>query len=279
MPTAHANGVDLYYESTGEGFPLVWSHEFGGDHRSWEPQVRHFSRRYRVVTYNHRGYPPSSVPARPEDYSQDILVADLHALLDALGIRSCHLGGCSMGANVALAYAIAHPERCRSLIVVGGGAGAVNREQFLAGQAATADALEREGIAALQRNFDTLPARAAFKRKDPRGFAEFQRLVGDHSAQACAHLARGVIARRRTVHELEAKMRALRVPSLIMVGDGDGPCVEPSLFMRQCLPHAGLVVLPDSGHTINIEEPDLFNLHVAEFLAAVEHGRWAGWVA
>jgi pimeloyl-ACP methyl ester carboxylesterase len=279
MPTAHANGVDLYYESTGEGFPLVWSHEFGGDHRSWEPQVRHFSRGYRVVTYNHRGYPPSSVPARPEDYSQDILVADLHALLDALGIRSCHLGGCSMGANVALAYAIAHPERCRSLIVVGGGAGAVNREQFLAGQAATADALEREGIAALQRNFDTLPARAAFKRKDPRGFAEFQRLVGDHSAQACAHLARGVIARRRTVHELEAKMRALRVPSLIMVGDGDGPCVEPSLFMRQCLPHAGLVVLPDSGHTINIEEPDLFNFHVAEFLAAVEHGRWAGWVA
>jgi pimeloyl-ACP methyl ester carboxylesterase len=88
-----------------------------------------------------------------------------------------------------------------------------------------------------------------------------------------------VIARRRTVHELEAKMRALRVPSLIMVGDGDGPCVEPSLFMRQCLPHAGLVVLPDSGHTINIEEPDLFNFHVAEFLAAVEHGRWAGWVA
>jgi pimeloyl-ACP methyl ester carboxylesterase len=279
LPTARANGVELYYESTGDGFPLVWSHEFGGDHRSWEPQVRHFSRRYRVVTYNHRGYPPSTVPARPEDYSQDILVADLHALLDALGIRSCHLGGCSMGANVALAYAIAHPERCRSLIVVGGGAGAVNREQFLAGQAATAAALDRDGIAALQQSFDSIPSRAAFKRKDPRGFAEFQRLVGDHSAQACAHLARGVIAKRRTVHEQEAGMRGLRVPALIMVGDGDVPCVEPSLFMRQCLPHAGLVVLPDSGHTINIEEPDLFNLHVAGFLAAVEHGRWAGWTA
>lgn len=279
MPTAKVSGVELYYESTGDGFPLVWSHEFGGDHRSWEPQVRHFSRRYRVITYNHRGYPPSTVPARAEDYSQDLLVADLHALLDALGIRQCHLGGCSMGANVAVSYAIAHPERCRSLTVVGGGGGAVNREQFLAGQAAIAAALDRDGIAALQQSFDAVPSRAAFKRKDPRGFAEFQRLVGDHSAPACAHLARGVMSKRRTVHEQEAGMRALRVPALIMVGDGDVPCVEPSFFMRQCLPHAGLVVFPDSGHTINIEEPDLFNLHVSEFLAAVEHGRWAGWTA
>jgi pimeloyl-ACP methyl ester carboxylesterase len=132
MAIAKLADVELYYEETGQGFPLIWSHEFGGDHRSWEPQVRYFSRRYRVVTYNHRGYAPSAVPKEARAYSQDILA---------------------------------------------------------------------------------------------------------------------------------------------------GPCVEPSMMMRGLIPHAGLVVFPGCGHTPNIEEPGLFNLHVSEFLAAVEQGRWAGWAA
>ena len=163
--------------------------------------------------------------------------------------------------------------------MVGAGAGSVNREEFLKGQAAIADGLEREGMVARLRSFDTVPSRAAFKAKDPRGFAEFIRQAGEHDAQACAHLAREVMSKRRTVPELEARLRALRVPTLIMVGDQDTPCVEPSLMMRAMIPHAGLVVFPACGHTPNIEEPALFNLHVAEFLAAVERGRWAGWTA
>jgi pimeloyl-ACP methyl ester carboxylesterase len=277
MPITHANGVDLYYEETGQGAPLVWSHEFGGDFRSWEPQVRHFSRRHRVITYNHRGYPPSAVPKTAREYSQDLLVEDLYRLLTGLGLGPVHLGGCSMGANVARDFALAHPDLTRSLIMVGAGAGSVNREQFLKGQAATAAALEREGMPALVRNLESLPARAAFKQKDPRGFAEFLRQVGEHDAQACAHLAREVMSKRKTVFDLEAPLKALRVPTLIMVGDQDAPCVEPSLAMRGFIPHAGLVVFPACGHTPNIEEPGLFNLLVAEFLAAVDGGRWAGW--
>jgi hypothetical protein len=153
----------------------------------------------------------------------------------------------------------------------------VNREQFLKGQAATADGLAREGMASRLRSFEELPTRASFKAKDPRGFAEFMRQAGEHDAGACAHLAREVMAKRRTVPELEAPLRALRAPTLIMVGDQDAPCVEPSMMMRALIPHAGLVVFPACGHTPNIEEPGLFNLHVAEFLAAVERGRWAGW--
>jgi pimeloyl-ACP methyl ester carboxylesterase len=277
MPIASVNGVDLYWEETGQGAPLVWSHEFGGDFRSWEPQVRYFSRRYRVVTYNHRGYPPSTVPKAARAYSQDLLVGDLYQLLTYLGLGPVHLGGCSMGANVARDFTIAHGEMTRSLILVGAGAGSVNREEFLKAQEATAAGLEREGVATLIRNFERLPARASFKQKDPRGFAEFLRLASEHDAQACAHLAREVIAKRKTIFELEAELKALRVPTLIMAGDGDLPCVEPSLLMRGWIPHAGLVVFPACGHTPNIEEPGLFNLHVAEFLAAVEGGRWAGW--
>ena len=277
MSIASVNGVDLHYEETGQGYPLVWSHEFGGDHRSWEPQVRYFSRRYRVVTYDHRGYAPSSVPKEATAYSQDILVEDLHQLLRHLGLRQVHLAGCSMGANVARDFALAHPDMTRSLIMVGAGAGTVNREQYLAGHAAMAATLEREGQAARLRSFDSLATRASFKRKDPRGFAEFLRQAGEHDAQACAHLTREVMSKRRHVLEVEAGLRALRVPTLIMVGDEDAPCLEPSLIMRRLIPHSGLSVFPASGHTLNIEEPGLFNLHVAEFLAAVENGRWAGW--
>jgi pimeloyl-ACP methyl ester carboxylesterase len=277
MPIARVNGVELYHEVTGDGTPLVWSHEFGGDYRSWEPQARYFARRHRVVTYNHRGYAPSSVPKTASEYSQDLLVEDLHQLLRPLQLGPVHLGGCSMGANVARDFAIAHPTMVRSLILVGAGAGSVNREQFLAGQAALADALEREGMSARIRSFETLATRATFREKDPRGFAEFLRLASEHDAQACAHLAREVMSKRKTVPELEGALRALRVPTLIMVGDRDTPCVEPSLMMRDLIPHAGLVVFPACGHTPNIEEPGLFNVHVAEFLAAVEAGRWAGW--
>lgn len=279
MPTAKLGGVELYYEETGAGAPLVWSHEFGGDHRSWEPQVRYFSRGYRVVTYNHRGYAPSSVPKEASAYSQDILVEDLHRLVTHLGLGPVHLGGCSMGANVARDFALAHPDLVKSLIVVGAGAGSVDREQFLKGQAATADGLEREGMASRIRAFDTLSTRASFKAKDPRGFAEFIRQASEHDAQACAHLARNVMSKRKTVPELEAPLRALRVPTLIVVGDLDTPCVQPSVMMRALMPHAGLLVFPACGHTPNIEEPGLFNLHVAGFLAAVDRGRWAGWIA
>jgi pimeloyl-ACP methyl ester carboxylesterase len=277
MPMASVNGVELYWEETGQGAPLVWVHEYGGDLRSWEPQVRYFSRRYRVVTYNHRGYPPSTVPRAARDYSQDLLVEDLHQLLRHLGLGPVHLGGCSMGANVARDFALAHGEMTQSLILVGAGAGSLNREQFVQSQEATAAALEREGMAALIRSFESLPTRASFEAKDPRGFAEFLRQAGEHDAQACAHLAREVIAKRKTVFELEAALKTLRVPTLILAGDRDAPCVEPSLVMCRWIPHAGLVLFPACGHTPNLEEPGLFNLHVAEFLAAVEGGRWAGW--
>src|SRR5262252_10049764 len=217
MPIAKLGDIELYYEETGAGFPLVWSHEFGGDCRSWEPQVRYFSRRFRVITYNHRGYPPSSVPKGAASYSQGILVEDLHRLFRHLCITQAHLGGCSMGANVARDFALAFPGLLRRLIMVGAGAGSVNRSAVLKGQAATAEGLEREGMAARLRSFDTLPTRATFKAKDPRGFAEFMRQAGEHDARACAHLAREVMAKRRTVPELEAPLRALAVPTLIAV--------------------------------------------------------------
>ncbi len=279
MPSARVNGVDIYYEETGRGFPLVWSHEFGGDCRSWEPQVRYFSRRYRVITYNHRGYPPSSVPPDLAAYDNLTLVEDLYQLLRHLGISRAHVGGLSMGGNVALNFGIRHPDMTESLIIAGCGSGTVERDRFLREYARLADDVEEGGISTLVERFGALPTRAVFRAKDPRGWDEFLRYLGGHSARASAHLIRGVILKRKTIFELEPELKRLTPPTFVMVGDQDEPCIEPGLFMRRNIPHAGLVILPMSGHTINIEEPALFNLHVAEFLTAVENRRWGSWSA
>lgn len=277
MPLAKVNGPELYYEETGEGFPLVWSHEFAGDYRSWEPQVRYFSRRYRVITYNHRGYPPSAVPEDPAAYANEILIEDLYHLLRHLGVEQAHVGGLSMGANVALNFGLTYPHMAKSLIIAGCGSGTVQREHFLAEYGQLAAGLESRGIDAAAERFSTIPSRRGFKEKDPRGFAEFLAQLRDHSARASAHLLRGVVMRRKTIFELEARLKTLQVPTLIVVGDQDEPCIEPGLFMKRHIPHAGLLILPMSGHTMNIEEPALFNLHVSEFLTAVENSRWGTW--
>lgn len=279
MPTARVNGVELYYEETGTGFPLIWSHEFAGDYRSWEPQARYFARRYRVITYNYRGYPPSSVPADPTAYRNEILVEDLAALMRHLGIPRAHVGGLSMGGNVTLNFGIRYPEMAASLIIAACGSGTVDHERFVREAEAQARLWLEKGAGAAADHFAGLASRRGFAEKDPRGWAEFLAHVREHSPQGSAHMLRGVQIRRKTIYELEPELKTLTVPALIVVGDQDEPCLEPGLFMKRHIPHAGLVVLPMTGHTGNIEEPGLFNLHVTEFLTAVENGRWGSWQA
>ena len=110
MPMARINGVELYYEQAGEGYPLVFSHEFPGDYRSWEAQVRYFTRRYRVIAWNYRGYPPSEVPSDPAAYSEERLIRDLYGLLRHLGVEQAHIAGLSMGGALTLKFGLAHPE-------------------------------------------------------------------------------------------------------------------------------------------------------------------------
>jgi pimeloyl-ACP methyl ester carboxylesterase len=281
MPTAtiaSATGpIDLYYEETGQGFPLIWCHEFGGDYRSWEPQVRYFSRRHRVITWNYRGYPPSDVPKEPDAYSVEILVDDLRGLMRHLGIARAHVGGLSLGGGITVNFGIRYPELSESLIICAAGSGTVGREEFVLNAERQARLYETRGVEAKVENFANTPTRRGFAEKDPRGWAEFLRNVHDHSGLGSALMVRGVMMKRKTIYELEAGLKTIPVPSLIVVGDQDEPCLEPGLFMKRHIPHAGFLVLPMTGHTSNIEEPALFNQHVAEFLTAVESGRWGTW--
>jgi pimeloyl-ACP methyl ester carboxylesterase len=274
MARAVVNGVELHYELTGEGEALVFSHEFGGGYRSWEPQVSYFGRWYRCLTYNHRGFPPSAVPDGAEAYSQEILIEDLRALLAHLGIGRAHLVGLSLGGNVVLNLALRHPELCRSIVVAGTGTGTVDRERFERDMAANARTLTDEGMAQFVRSYARGPARLQLLRKDPLGYEAFRRQLLEHSAEGSRWIVEGVIVARPTIFALKERLNALRVPTLVVVGDEDEPCVEPALFMKREIPAAGLAVLPRTGHTLNLEEPHLFNGLVADFLRTVELGRW-----
>jgi pimeloyl-ACP methyl ester carboxylesterase len=276
MPKASVDGVNLYYEVTGSGYPLLFAHEFAGDYRSWEPQVRYFARRYQVITYNARGYPPSDVPQDLSAYSQERAANDIVGLLQHLNMPQAHLVGLSMGGYAVLHVGLSHPAVARSLVVAGCGYGSVSSERarFQQDSSKIADRLQREGMSTVAEVYAKGPTRVQFEDKDPRGWREFAGQLAAHSAMGSALTLLGVQGRRPSVYALEGQMRQLRVPTLIVTGDEDEPCLEPGLFMKRAIPTAGLVVIPKCGHTINIEEPDAFNRIVSDFLTAVEAGKW-----
>ncbi len=270
MPYLSANGAQLYYESTGDGFPLVFCHEFAGDYRAWDPQVGFFARLYRCITYNHRGYPPSSVPEAPEAYSQEMLIEDLRNLLSHLGIDRAHLIGFSLGANVVLNFALQYPALCESIVVTACGAGSTNRSAFEQRMAETVRLLSNRGMRALAESYAENPTRVQFKRKDPTGWARFRERMAEHSALGSSLILQGVMLLRPIIFSLEEQLTRLRVPTLLIVGDEDENCVDTSVFMKRKIPSAELLMIPGSGHTVNLEEPALFNQVVSNFLYSVE---------
>ncbi len=275
MPKAKINGVNLYYEEAGAGVPIVFVHEFAGDSRSWELQVRCFSRRYRCITYNARGYPPSDVPERVEAYSQDIAVDDLRGVLDHLKVERAHVVGFSMGGFAALIFGLRHPQRCRSLVIAGCGYGSgEDRAKWERDVEQVAARFEREGMEKAADFYARGPTRVQFIDKDPRGWQEFYDQLRASSSIGHAMTLRGVQKRRPSVPQLAAEMRKLTVPTLVISGDEDEPCLDPGLFMKRAIPAAALVVMPKCGHTVNLEDPDAFNGHLERFLAQVDAGRW-----
>ncbi len=270
------DGVKLYFEETGSGFPVIFAHEFAGDYRSWEPQVRHLARRYRCITFNARGYPPSEVPQDPGFYSQDRARDDIAAVLDHLDIEKAHVVGLSMGSFAALHFGLRYPSRARSLVIAGCGYGAEpeQRRAFREEVEATAALFEKHGMEKGGPHYATGPTRLPFQAKDPRGFAEFLGQFQEHSLEGSVRTFLNVQKLRPSLWDLENELRALPVPSLIIVGDEDDPAIAGSLYLKRCIPAAGLLVLPKSGHTINLEEPVAFNRALDDFFAAVENKAW-----
>jgi pimeloyl-ACP methyl ester carboxylesterase len=277
MPQAVTDdGVRLYFEEAGSGTPVIFVHEFAGDHRSWEPQIRHFARRYRCIVYNARGYPPSDVPESTSSYSQDRAADDIRSVLDHLKIDRAHVVGLSMGGFATLHFGFRHPDRALSLCVGGCGYGAEReeREKFRGEAVVIAEQLREKGMPPFAERYAYGPTRVQFENKDPRGFAEFRRMLAEHDPLGAANTQLGVQRERPSLYDLTEEMKRLTVPTLILTGDEDWPCLAPGIFMKRHIPSASLAVMPSSGHTINLEEPDEFNRIVGTFIAQVDSGRW-----
>jgi len=277
MPAIETDdGVRLHAEETGQGEPLLFIHEFAGDHRSWEPQVRYFSGAYRCLTYAARGYPPSDVPTDPAAYSQARAVADALAVLDGFGADRAHLVGLSMGGFTALHLALAHPDRVSSAVVAGAGYGAQpeRADAFRAESMLTAAAFAAEGAAKVAERYAVGPARVQFQNKNPRGWAEFAAALAGHSAVGSAMTMRGVQGARPSLYALQDELAGITAPVLIVTGDEDEGCLEPALMLKRTIPSSGLAILPKTGHTANLEEPAVFNAAADRFLASVERGGW-----
>ena len=271
------DGMKLHYEEAGAGTPIVFVHEFAGDLRSWEPQLRHFSRRYRCIAYNARGYPPSGVPEDWERYSQARARDDIRSVMDGLRIERAHIVGLSMGAFATLHFGLAYPGRAISLVVAGGGTGAhpARYRAFQEDSRKNAQFMRREGMERFAAAYGHGPTRVQLQNKDVRGFAEFLRHLAEHSAPGSANTMEGYQARRPSLYDLTGEMARVEIPTLVIAGDEDEPCLEACLLMKRAIPSAGLAILPRSGHGINLGEPALFNQFLESFFHQVEAGRWS----
>jgi pimeloyl-ACP methyl ester carboxylesterase len=271
-----SDGVRLFYESAGSGTAIIFVHEFGGSHWSWEPQLNFFARRHQCITFAARGYPPSDIPEAVAAYSQARAADDIVDVLSAAGIDKAHVVGLSMGGFASLHVALRHPGRVLSVVAAGAGYGAekLHESYFKGVSEQVADNFEKRGA----RNFAPIYAEGAsrvqFQEKDPRGWRLFADRLAQHDSRGAANTMRGVQMHRPSLYDLEAEFRALDTPVLVMVGDEDDHCLQPGLFLKRTIPRSGLAVFPKTGHTLNLEEPELFNRHVAEFIAQVEANRW-----
>ena len=270
------DGVKLHYEDVGSGTPIVFVHEYAGDCRSWESQLRYFGRRYRCIAFNARGYTPSEVPADPEMYSQDRARDDIKSVLDAFKFDKAHIVGLSMGGFATLHFGFTYPDRALSLVIAGCGYGASadKRAQFASELDETVRRIEETGMAKAAEGYASAPSRVQFQNKDPRGWREFADQLATNSTLGSALTMRGVQMRRPSLFELVEQMKTITAPTLVVTGDEDWPCLEPGILIKKTIPTAGLVVMPNTGHTMNLEDPGAFNQQVMDFLHAVEAGRW-----
>lgn len=271
-----SDNVELDCNISGEGIPLVFVHEFGGDQRSWQNQVNYFSRKYQCITFNARGYPPSEVPSSVESYSQSRAVEDIIDVLDYLKIDAAHFVGHSMGGFAVLHLLIKYSRRAISASIVGVGYGAEKQhEDYFRGVSTNvAKQFLELGSEKYSHIYGSAASRIPFQVKDPVGWNEFRHRLGQHSMIGASNTMLGVQAHRPSLYDLVSELSNIETPLFIIIGDEDDHCLQTSLFLKSTVKSSGLLILPKTGHTVPSEEPGMFNSHLSEFFSLNELSRW-----
>ena len=276
------DNVKLFYESTGKGEPIIFVHEFAGDYRSWEPQINYLSRYYQCISFCARGYPPSEVPENESSYSQERAWRDILSVMDNLKIEKAHIVGLSMGGFATLHLGINAQDRVLSLVIAGCGYGAIpidktnfNKEaDFSNISLDSAKIILNEGMDKFGSEYALGPSRVQFQNKDSKGWQLFNDQLIKHDPVGSANTLLGVQNKRPNLYSLEKEISDITCPTLIINGDEDDMCLEVGLYLKRTIKTAGLLIVPKTGHTINLEEPDLFNNHLFKFFTAVNSNSW-----
>ena len=263
-----ANGISVNYEITGNGKWLTMVHGAGDNLEAWWNQVPLFSTKYRLLTYDVRGYGQTETPA--EGYSTEMLVEDLSQLLKELGINETYLLGYSMGGRVSSGFTLAHPEIVKALILANSPLVPVQQspeqiEEMAKLREQRMKALEEQGLEATMNAFTTMVFSAGWPEKHPEIIEQYKktRLKNDPKAYMIAmkSMATGM---------LPPDISSIKCPTLIIGGESDGLMgVDNAKAGQALIPGAQLKILP-TGHAAFIEMPEEFNATVLEFLANLE---------
>lgn len=252
MPKLNRDGVNIHYEVHGDGPPLLLTHGYSATAQMWRPQVAPFSQHFKLITWDMRGHGQSDYPDDQGAYSEEATVADMAAILDAVGARRAIIGGLSLGGYMSLAFHLKHPGRTRALLIIDTGPGYKKdeaRDGWNATSLKTAERYEKDGLARLAAG------------------SEEMRTASHRSAEGLVRAARGMLTQRdaRVINSLPD----IAVPSLVVVGANDTPFLAASDYMAGKIPGAKKAVIPDAGHSANLDQPAAFNTAVLDFLAAL----------
>jgi pimeloyl-ACP methyl ester carboxylesterase len=243
------NGVNIYYEVHGEGPVILLTHGYSATSQMWAGQIAPLSKAHKLVLWDMRGHGQSDYPTDQAEYSEEKTVADMAALLDAVGAEQAIVGGLSLGGYMSLAFHATHPERVKALLIIDTGPGYKKddaREGWNQNALRTAERYERDGLGQLGG-----------------GSAE-RRMARHRDATGLARAGRGMLTQKnaRVINALPE----IKVPSLVIVGEKDAPFIAASDYMTAKIPGAEKVVIPNAGHAANIDNPDAFNAAVGSFL-------------
>jgi len=248
------DGVNLYYEVHGEGPVILLTHGYSATSQMWKGQIAPLGRKHKLVIWDMRGHGKSDYPADQNEYSEEKTVADMAALLDAVGAKQAIVGGLSLGGYMSLAFNATHPERVKALLIIDTGPGYKKddaREGWNKNALRTAERYEKEGLGQLE------------------GASAERRTAQHRDATGLARAGRGMLTQKnaRVINSLPD----IKVPSIVIVGEKDTPFLAASDYMAAKIPDCEKAVIPDAGHAANIDNPAAFNAALEKFLNKLEH--------
>jgi pimeloyl-ACP methyl ester carboxylesterase len=249
MPMLDRDGVKIHYEVAGDGPALLLTHGYSATGEMWQGQLATLTPHFKVITWDMRGHGASDYPQDQAAYSEEATVADMAALLDAVGAEQAIIGGLSLGGYMSLAFHRAHAQRTRALLIIDTGPGYKNdqaRDGWNANALRRAGRLEADGLG------DVSKASAEVRQARHR------------DATGLARAARGMLTQRdaRVIESLPG----VAVPSVVIVGAEDTPFLAASDYMAAKIPGAKKIVIEGAGHSVNIDKPEAFNAALMGFL-------------